>query len=213
MQISLHSVIIARIKRFEDLNMVIDIYPQADDYSWLIKISSLPLLPILLVKLNEFGLGIDWENILYWCTTYSIDIVHTVSNTPTASTVQKTLKLEKNPSVTLISNPIKRAYTAFNSSSGSHFPLFCLSKKRKLKAIRAGAGFAEAENNTAGAKKDAKDTDDDAEDENIAEKEDEDNIIRAGEKAAVFKGATNKDTTVGDTVTGTGNNARNTEEG
>lgn len=123
-RVFLHNEIIAKIKDFRNWNMVVDIRPQTDNNSKLIKTLSLPFFPVTPAELNEFGLKIDQENMLYWHAIFSINTVYTVSNTLAAPSIQKTLKLGNNLPVTPISNPKKQAYAACNSSFNFYFFFF-----------------------------------------------------------------------------------------
>lgn len=131
-RVSLHSVIITKIRRFGDLNVVVNIQPQADDYNKLIKMPSLLFSPVIQMKLNEFELRIDWKNILYWRITFYMGIVCTIPNTLAVPLIQKILKLRNNSSIILISNSKKQAYTAFDFSSGFYFFLYA-SQIKELK--------------------------------------------------------------------------------
>lgn len=60
-QISLHSIIIAKTRHFGDLNIMMDIRLKANNYSQLIKMPSLPFFLVTQAELNEFELEIDQE--------------------------------------------------------------------------------------------------------------------------------------------------------
>lgn len=146
-QVFLHNVIIAKIRYFGDVNVVVDICLQANNYSLLIKMPSLSLFPVTQMELNEFGLEIDQENILYQRATYSIGKIHIVLNMLVALIIRETLKLGNDPPITSTLNPKKQICVKFNFLSGSHFSFFCLSEEKKLKAIVIGAGSTETRDN------------------------------------------------------------------
>lgn len=140
MRVFLYNMIITKIKHFGDLYVIVDVCLQANDYSQLIKILTLPLFPMTRAKLNEFGLRIDRENILYWSAIFFIGIICTIPNMPAASSVQKTLKLGNNSPATPTLNSKKQARAAFDFSSSFYLFFLCISQIKKLKAAFARAG-------------------------------------------------------------------------